>query len=109
MAYIRHDSHDETTISNRQALGEDSPIETDGDGYAEVADDDTATLVAAMDSHISVETPSDTGEDEGYDPAGDDLEAKSYDDLRALASEYDDIDGRQSRDELTKALREREG
>jgi hypothetical protein len=107
MAYIRHDSHDETTISNRQALGEDSPIETDGDGYAEVADDDTATLVAAMDSHISLEGPGDTGESD--DSAGDDLEAKSYDDLRALASEYDDIDGRQSRDELTKALREREG
>jgi len=102
MAYIRHDSHDETTISNQQALGEDSPIETDGDGYAEVSDEDTATLLAAMDSHISVEGP-DTDEE------GDDLEAKSYDDLRALASEYDDIDGRQSRDELIEALREKEG
>lgn len=109
MAYIRHDSHDETTINNQQALGDESPIETDSDGYAEVSDDEAATRLAAMDSHVSVETPGDSDESEDEDGPSDDLEGKSYDELRALASEYEDIDGRQSRDELIEALREKEG
>lgn len=54
MAWIRHDSHGETTIKCRQALGSASPLATDAEGYAEVVDEETATTLAALDAHVQV-------------------------------------------------------
>lgn len=74
MAYIRHDSHSQVIIKNRQALGAASPLETDDDGYAEVEDDETATLLAAIDRNVSVSSaPPDDNTDDGdgeFDAAG---------------------------------------
>lgn len=53
MPWIRHDSHEQTTIKNRQALGAESPLETDDDGFAEVEDGDAAELLAALDTHVT--------------------------------------------------------
>lgn len=71
MAYIRHDSHGQTTIKNSQALGSASPLETDEDGYAEIGDD-AADLLAALDTHVDVVSApaSAKDEDESDDEAG---------------------------------------
>lgn len=53
MPWIRHDSHEQTTIKNRQALGPESPLETDDDGCAEVDDEEAAELLAALDAHVT--------------------------------------------------------
>lgn len=62
MAYLRHDSGGPATLKNRQALGDDSPLEFDDDGYAGPFDDETAIRVSAMNRHVdAVETRPDSG------------------------------------------------
>lgn len=52
MAYLRHDSGGPATLKNGQVLGDESPMEFDSDGYAGPVDDEDATLIAAMHTHV---------------------------------------------------------
>lgn len=70
MAYLRHDSGGPSTLKNEQVLGDDSPLEFDGDGYAGPVDDDDATIIEAMHSHVSVVwEPADSDATPGVDPS----------------------------------------
>lgn len=49
--YLKHDSGDAAELRNRQVLGEDSPLQFDEDGYAEV-DDVVGEKLLAMHRHV---------------------------------------------------------
>lgn len=62
MVWIRHESGEKTVIKNAQALGPESPLETDADGYAEVDDAEAADLLATLDPNVQVvAAPEDDG------------------------------------------------
>lgn len=64
MTWIRHASGEQTVIKNGQALGPESPLETDDDGYARVEDDDAASLLATLDPNVDVVSQPPEGDDE---------------------------------------------
>lgn len=55
MVQIAHDSGEQTIIKCQQALGDESPLETDENGRAHVSDLETAEQLAALDRHVTVE------------------------------------------------------
>lgn len=100
MVRLAHDSGEAVTVFSEQALGDESPLEFDENGYAEVHDEEAAELAAAMHRDIRVEPAA--GEDaEVFDassfvdrtPMGeviDDLESGDYDEfLDAIEAEAD--------------------
>jgi len=50
--FLKHDSGGPAELHNQQVLGEDSPLEFDEDGYAEVGDPVVAEKLLAMHRHI---------------------------------------------------------
>jgi len=76
MRYLRHDSGEAVSVTNRQALGDESPLEFDEDGRAGPLSDDVAETVAAMDAHITLgkrvprDRDSNAGTDVGFDAGG---------------------------------------
>jgi len=103
MAYLKHDDGKAIALRNQQVLGDDSPLEFDDEGYAEVADQRTAEKLAAMHRHISLggHGPSSAADDGGGEDEGDGgtpLEDLSHEKLKARAEDAgigDDIDLRQ--------------
>jgi len=88
MAWVHHDSHGQTTIVNEQALGPESPLETDEDGYAEVEDDEVAELLAAMDAHVGVVGPP----GHGTSDESDEFDAGSFVDRTPMEEVISDIE-----------------
>lgn len=99
MVRLAHDSGEAVTVDSRQALGDESPLEFDEDGYAEVDDEEAAELCAALHRDIRVE-PAFSGADEfdaeafvdrtPMDDVVADLESGDYDDnLEAIEESAD--------------------
>jgi len=111
MVWIRHESGEQTVIKNGQALGPESPLETDEAGYAEVEDEDRAALLTTLDPNVVRTSEPDTDDDQ-FDaavfvdrtPMDDviaDIESGDVDDhLEALEDEA-------SRDGVLEAIAER--
>jgi hypothetical protein len=102
MRYLRHKDGGDAVLKNSQVLGDDSPLEF-GDGVAGPVADDVARKLASMHRHVEVGRPA---REEKEEKEGDDLEAKSYNELRSVASEYDEVDGSATKDEIIQQLRE---
>lgn len=81
MAWIRHESGEQTVIKNSQALGPESPLETDDDGYGEVEDDGAAELLATLDPQV--ETVS--------EPDRDEFDAAAFVDRTPMSDVVEDI------------------
>jgi len=64
MVWIRHESGEQTVIKNGQALGPESPLETDEAGLAEVEDEDRAALLTTLDPNVVRTSEPDTDDDE---------------------------------------------
>jgi len=64
MVWIHHESGEQTVIKNGQALGPESPLETDEAGYAEVEDEDRAALLTTLDPNVVRTSEPDTDDDE---------------------------------------------
>ena len=75
--WLKHESGEATELRNSQVLGDDSPLEFDEDGYAEV-DDERGRKLLTMHRHI---------ERGGHGPPG------SGDDAYGDAADVDDLDG----------------
>jgi len=101
MPSLKHESGGAAEVHNQQVLGDDSPLEFDDDGYAEVDDPAAAEKLLAMHRHIEpgghgpsdtiTEDEDDAGTDDGFDaeafvdrtPMDDvvaDIESGDYDD-----------------------------
>ena len=94
------------------ATDDDAADETD-DRAVENTDADESTAEESEPSEESEESgPSEMSDDSESDDESeslsvDDIDAAEYNELRAMASEFDDVDGRQSADDLRAALREK--
>jgi len=64
MVWIRHESGEQTVIKNGQALGPESPLETDEAGLAEVEDEDRAALLTTLDPNVVRTSEPDTDDDQ---------------------------------------------
>lgn len=53
MPYLKHESGEAAELRNQQVLGDDSPLEFDDDGYAEVDDPEVADKLLTMHRHIA--------------------------------------------------------
>lgn len=105
MRYLRHKDGGDAVLKNGQVLGDDSPLEFD-DGVAGPVADDVARKLANMHRHVEVGRPArqEDGGDEDADT--DDLEAKSYNELRSIAGETEGVDGTATKEEIIAQLRE---
>ena len=74
----------------------DSELAANGDRFEAIAGDDADDSADAEDS--------DDAEDDAEDLSPADLEDMSYDELRSLAADYDDINGNWGRDRLQTEL-----
>jgi len=103
MVWIRHESGEQTVIKNGQALGPESPLETDEAGYAEVEDEDRAALLTTLDPNVVRTSEPDTDDDE-FDAAEfvdrtpmdvviDDIESGDVDDHLEAIKEAADREG----------------
>ncbi|QLH77457.1 hypothetical protein HZS55_09180 [Halosimplex rubrum] len=92
MAWIRHDSGEETVIKCQQVLGSASPLETDDDGYAEVGDDAADQLVA-LHAHLDHSGPPPDGASEESDgAAADTFDAGEFVDRTPMSKVVEDIE-----------------
>lgn len=107
---LKHEAGDATELNNSQVLGDDSPLQFDADGYAEIGDR-RGELLLSMHRHIGPggrkrpadgdgDTDTDTDTETGADP-----ETLTKSELYDMASEAG-IEGRSSMDkgELIDAL-----
>jgi hypothetical protein len=103
MVWIHHESGEQTVIKNGQALGPESPLETDEAGYAEVEDEDRAALLTTLDPNVVRTSEPDTDDDE-FDAAEfvdrtpmdvviDDIESGDVDDHLEAIKEAADREG----------------
>jgi hypothetical protein len=95
--FLRHTSGEATEVRNQQVLGDDSPLEFEEDGYAEV-DDERGEMLLTMHRHIErgghgpqtddegeAEEAEDVDEDAGFD-------AEAFVDRTPMDDVVDDIE-----------------
>lgn len=93
MVWIRHASHGQTVIKNSQALGPESPLETDADGYAQVADEAAAELLATLDPNVELASaPAPDDEPGNEDSADDEFDAEAFVDRTPMSDVIDDLE-----------------
>jgi hypothetical protein len=103
MVWIHHESGEQTVIKNGQALGPESPLETDEAGYAEVEDEDRAALLTTLDPNVVRTSEPDTDDDE--------FDAETFADRTPMDDVVDDIESGDVDDHLEaiKEAADREG
>jgi hypothetical protein len=94
--FLKHDSDGAAELRNQQVLGDDSPLEFDEDGYAEV-DDAVGEKLLAMHRHIQ---RGGHGPDNGDETDGDGFEAEAFVDRTPMDDVVDDIESGEYDDHL---------
>jgi hypothetical protein len=87
MVWIRHPSGEQTTIKNGQALGPESPLETDENGHAEVDEEERADLLATLDPNVeTLSSPPET------DDGPEEFDAESFVDRTPMSEVVEDLE-----------------
>lgn len=90
MVRLAHASGEAVTIDSEQALGDESPLVFDEDGYAHVNDEEAAKLCAAMHRDIRVEPAAD--DTDGGTGDNDDFDAAAFADRTPMETVISDIE-----------------
>jgi hypothetical protein len=88
--FLRHASGESTELHNQQVLGDESPLEFDEDGYAEV-DDDVGTKLLAMHRHVERGGHGPSRDEEGADDTADEFDAAAFVDRTPMEDVVQDI------------------